>query len=102
MKKLNFIYRNQNKPTNILSFQYPNMYIKNYLFIGDLIICAKILETEAKIQNKYIEAHWAHIIIHGILHLIGYNHNNKYQEIIMEQIEIETMKKLGYKNPYII
>lgn len=78
------------------------MYIKNYLFIGDLIICANILEKEAKMQNKYIEAHWAHIIIHGILHLIGYHHNNKYQEIIMETIEVATMKKLGYKNPYII
>ncbi|WP_343128083.1 rRNA maturation RNase YbeY [Buchnera aphidicola (Takecallis taiwana)] len=101
IKKINFLYRKKNKPTNILSFQYTNIYIKNFLLIGDLIICPKILQYEAHVQNKFIEAHWAHIIIHGILHLMGYKHNNTKEKMIMEHIEINIMKKLGYKNPYI-
>lgn len=101
IKKINYRYRNQNKPTNILSFIYHKKYKNTYL-LGDLIICSQIMTEEARTQKKTIEAHWAHIIIHGILHLIGYHHNNVKQANIMEMKEINIMKKLGYKNPYII
>lgn len=102
IKKINFKYRNCNKPTNILSFEYKDFKKNNYLLLGDLIVCPKIIKQESIIQNKNIESHWAHIIIHGTLHLIGYHHNNKFQKNIMEKIEIKIMKKIGYKNPYFI
>lgn len=101
MQSINFIYRKQYKPTNILSFLYHQKY-KHTILLGDLIICAQVIHEEAYTQKKIIEAHWAHIIIHGILHLIGYSHNNVQQAQTMEKIEINIMQKLGYRNPYII
>ena len=102
MKKINFIYCNKNYPTNILSFPSKISQYNNSLFLGDLIICPEIIKKESIIQKKLIKIHWAHIIIHGTLHLLGYNHYNIKQLNVMQKIEINTMKKLGYKNPYII
>ncbi|WP_367678700.1 rRNA maturation RNase YbeY [Buchnera aphidicola] len=102
MKIQNLKYRGIKKTTNILSFPYqPIKQIKTSL-IGDLIICKNTIQKEAKIQKKPINMHWAHIIIHGTLHLIGYHHYYPKQRKIMEEIEIQTMMKIGYKNPYII
>ncbi|CAL4322649.1 rRNA maturation RNase YbeY [Buchnera aphidicola] len=102
IQKINFTYRNKNQPTNILSFPYQiPKYTQSYL-IGDLVICAEIMQKEILEQNKTLESHWAHIIIHGILHLLGYQHKNQKKKNKMEKIEIDTMKKLGYGNPYIL
>ncbi|MCW5197160.1 rRNA maturation RNase YbeY [Buchnera aphidicola] len=101
IKQLNYTYRKQNKPTNILSFPFESIpHIKSQ-FIGDLIICLEIIKKESQSQQKTIEEHLAHIIIHGTLHLLGYTHDNIYNTKIMQYIEIKNMIKLGYKNPYL-
>ncbi|NIG99258.1 MAG: rRNA maturation RNase YbeY [Buchnera aphidicola (Periphyllus acericola)] len=103
IKKLNYIYRKKNVETNILSFSIINGEDNNNsLLIGDLIICKSVLEKESKKYKIKIIEHWAHIIIHGILHLIGYKHNNLLDRKNMEKIEIQKMISLGYKNPYYI
>lgn len=99
-KKLNLAYRNKNKPTNVLSFPFePPLGIKLPL-LGDLIICAPIIIKEAQEQNKPLIAHWAHMVIHGTLHLLGYDHIKNKDAVIMEEIEVKLLKKLGYQNPY--
>ncbi|QCI26076.1 rRNA maturation RNase YbeY [Buchnera aphidicola] len=99
IQEINFMYRKKYQPTNILSFLYQKKY-KNHFLLGELVICEQIITDEAYLQKKSIEAHWAHIIIHGTLHLIGYHHKNKKQNNIMQKIEINIMKQLGYNNPY--
>jgi probable rRNA maturation factor len=98
--ELNQNYRCKTGPTNILSFPFdvPKNIKTNYL--GDLIICAPVLAREAKQQHKELLQHWAHIIIHGVLHLLGYDHIEESEAIIMEKLEIKLLNNLGYKNPY--
>ncbi|HMI76964.1 MAG TPA: rRNA maturation RNase YbeY [Buchnera sp. (in: enterobacteria)] len=100
IQTLNFKYRGKNKPTNILSFSYLNTYINKTHQLGDLIICYEILIQEAKIQKKDILSYWAHMIIHGTLHLLGYDHDNNIQRKKMEFLETDIMIKLGYSDPY--
>ncbi|WP_367671103.1 rRNA maturation RNase YbeY [Buchnera aphidicola] len=101
IKELNYIYRKNNTKTNILSFSIiNNNENNNLLLIGDLIICKSILEKESKKYKKKILEHWAHLIIHGVLHLMGYQHNNLLNRKNMEYIEIKQMISLGFKNPY--
>ena len=97
-KNLNHIYRKKKYPTNVLSFL---IHDEPHL-IGDIVLCAPIVEKEALDQNKNLEAHYAHLIIHGALHLYGYDHENKKDADIMEAKEIKILKELGYKNPYLI
>nr|BET44673.1 MAG: rRNA maturation RNase YbeY [Candidatus Aschnera chinzeii] len=99
-KYLNFKYRGKNSPTNILSFifnQPDNLRLSN---LGDLILCKQIIEQEAVEQKKIFYAHWAHIVIHGCLHLIGYDHSTIYETKIMTTIEKKIMHYLGFPNPY--
>ncbi len=98
-QQLNHQYRHKNAPTNVLSFPDTLPFEINP-FIGDLIICAPIITEQAIAQNKPIEAHWAHMVIHGMLHLHGYDHINAEDATIMEQIEINLLKQLGIPNPY--
>jgi len=70
--------------------------------MGDIIICAPIVIKEAQMQKKSIEAHFAHLTIHGVLHLHGYDHETEAQAGLMESIEVTTLQKLGYANPYLI
>ncbi|WP_343192044.1 rRNA maturation RNase YbeY [Buchnera aphidicola (Formosaphis micheliae)] len=100
MININEKYRNQKKPTNILSFSYDNNSQKKLKFLGDLIVCSQILSEEAKQQKKNIKSHWAHIIIHGTLHLLQYKHTTKTQQRKMESLESNIMLSLGYNNPY--
>jgi len=99
---LNAQYRQQNKPTNVLSFPYHDEDHAQTPcpLIGDLAVCAPVLTTEANEQKKSFDAHWAHIIIHGILHLLEYDHIKDEDAKIMEGIEINLMKELGFPNPY--
>lgn len=101
-KRLNAQYRNKDKPTNVLSFQYDlaDEVQGEQRFLGDIVICAQVLEKEAKIQQKPLKAHWAHMVIHGLLHLIGYDHQNEHEGLAMEKEEISILKQLGYPNPY--
>lgn len=94
------MYRGQNKPTNILSFSYHQFTKNNYQLLGDLVLCKKIIEIESLKYNKTLESHWAHITIHGTLHLLGYDHQNDEEAYIMENIENKIMLALNYKKPY--
>lgn len=95
--KLNHTYRQRANPTNILSFPYE---VSEDAYLGDIAICAPLVEKEAIEQNKTLEAHWAHLIIHGVLHLLGFDHMTEKEAHHMEQIEILILNELGYTNPY--
>jgi len=99
-QNLNAQYRHQNKPTNVLSFPFeiPEGITLNLL--GDLVICADVLAIEAKEQNKKLFDHWAHIVIHGCLHLLGFDHISDTEALEMESIEIEILSTLNITNPY--
>ncbi|WOH37742.1 rRNA maturation RNase YbeY [Thalassotalea fonticola] len=100
-QQLNHQYRDKDKPTNVLSFPFevpPGIELD---LLGDLVICADVVEFEAKDQNKELFSHWAHMIIHGCLHLLGYDHITQDEAKEMEAIEIGLMAQLGYSDPYI-
>ncbi len=97
-QNLNNIYRKKKYPTNVLSFLVDD----EVHLIGDIVLCAPVIEKEALEQSKKLEAHYAHLIIHGALHLYGYDHENKKDADIMEAREIKILTGLGYKNPYLI
>lgn len=106
IQNYNHSYRAKDKPTNILSFRFeaPTGLPKNIEtehFLGDLIICPEVLQKEAKEQHKLLNAHWCHILIHGILHLVGYDHTEEEDAIEMENIEIALLAELGIDNPYV-
>ena len=94
-QQLNKTYRQKDKPTNVLSFAYEEDEL-----LGDIVICADIVAEEAKQQHKPLMAHWAHITLHGLLHLQGYDHQTDEQADAMENLEIKLLKQLGYDNPY--
>lgn len=94
--KLNYLYRKKNQPTNILSFNFSAPPNTQTNFLGDLIICAAIVNQEAELQHKTILAHWAHMTIHGTLHLLGHDHKNKNTAQKMEKLEIKILKKCGF------
>lgn len=102
MQSLNHAYRQQNKPTNVLAFPatYPQSIALDYPLLGDVIICPAVLSEESIQLNTPLENHWAHIVIHGVLHLLGYDHIIEQDAQVMQQIEIELLQQLGYSNPY--
>jgi len=96
-RALNETYRGKDYATNVLTFpltEEPHL-------IGDVIICAPVVIEEANAQKKSLEAHFAHLTVHGILHLHGYDHETDAQAALMESIETTTLIKLGYQNPYV-
>ncbi len=99
-QELNKTYRNQNKPTNVLSFSLDLPEGVEEDLIGDLAICAPLVEAEAQSQGKPILHHWAHLTIHGVLHLLGYDHIEEEQAEEMEQLEMKLLKRLDIPNPY--
>ena len=99
-KKLNETYRGATGPTNVLSFPFDEKTPEPLPLIGDIVVCAPVVAREAQQQNKDLTAHWAHMIIHGVLHLLGYDHQNDSEAAIMETLETEIMQKLGFAPPY--
>ncbi len=98
-RALNSQYRQKDAPTNVLSFASENKYL-DYDCLGDLVICAPIVEQEAKQQDKLPQAHWAHLVVHGMLHLQGYDHQNATEADKMESLEAKILTTMGYTNPY--
>jgi probable rRNA maturation factor len=98
--QLNQDYRGKTGPTNILSFEFeiPDGIPLNLL--GDLVICAPLVVKEAQEQHKPVEHHWAHLVIHGVLHLRSYDHVDETEAEEMEAKEIEILKQLNISNPY--
>lgn len=102
MCDLNNTYRKQNKTTNVLAFPtaLPDSIQLEYPLLGDVIICPEVLLEESKQLNKSLEEHWSLIVIHGTLHLLGYDHIEEQDANIMQGIEIKLLAELGYANPY--
>ncbi|WAS99867.1 rRNA maturation RNase YbeY [Rouxiella chamberiensis] len=101
-QELNLTYRGKDKSTNVLSFPFeapPGMELP---LLGDLVICRQVVEKEALEQNKALNAHWAHMVVHGSLHLLGYDHIVEEEAEEMEAIEIEIMQSLGHPDPYLL
>lgn len=99
-QSLNKQYRKIDKATNVLSFPAeipPQIDMK---FLGDIVICAQVVEEEAQKQGKPSSAHWAHLLVHGLLHLQGYDHQDDPAANKMETLEIEILRKLNISNPY--
>jgi probable rRNA maturation factor len=96
-RMLNATYRAKDYATNVLTF----LLTEEPHLMGDIIICAPVVIKEAKEQNKTVEAHFAHLTVHGTLHLHGYDHLTDEQAGLMESIEVTTLANLGYSNPYL-
>lgn len=108
IQQLNHTYRHKNKPTNVLSFEFnqdltfaDEIEIENLQLLGDIVICHEVVKQEALEQAKTLEQHWAHMCVHGVLHLLGYDHIVDAEAEEMESLEIEIMQKLNFPNPYL-
>ncbi|MBD3641440.1 MAG: rRNA maturation RNase YbeY [Marinobacter sp.] len=99
-QELNHEYRGKDRPTNVLSFPFEAPAGITVPLAGDLVICAPVVEKEASEQHKTVEAHWAHMVVHGMLHLQGYDHIEDEDAEVMEALEIRLLAQLGYDNPY--
>lgn len=99
-EELNTTYRHKTNPTNVLSFPFTELDETGALYLGDLAICPSVLFHEAKAQQKPLMAHWAHLTIHGVLHLWGYDHILVAEAEQMEELEVAILKKMGISNPY--
>ncbi len=116
ISELNQLYRDKTGSTNVLSFPFempdftlsdePDGPLLDDLesmgrpLLGDLVICAAVVQREALEQKKPLEAHWAHMVIHGLLHLLGYDHIQNIEAEVMEKLEITRLSELGYPTPY--
>jgi probable rRNA maturation factor len=99
-RRLNAGYRRRDKATNVLSFPYEAPPGAKSELLGDLVICAPVVKSEARAQGKSEAAHWAHMVVHGIMHLRGYGHDNDEDAAVMERREIRILRALGFPNPY--
>jgi len=96
---LNRDYRGKIHATNVLSFAY-GMEAEDGALTGDIVLCAPVVEREAREQGKTLTAHYAHLTVHGLLHLQGYDHEKKVQAVTMESLESFIMQRLGFPDPY--
>lgn len=99
--ELNLTYRGKDKPTNVLSFPFEVPEGIELPLLGDLVICRQVVEKEAEEQQKSLTAHYAHLSVHGTLHLLGYDHLTDEEAEEMESLETAIMQKLGFDDPYL-
>jgi probable rRNA maturation factor len=100
IRRLNRRYRGMDKPTNVLSFPAAVPPHVRPRPLGDVVICPAVLRREAREQGKPLRAHWAHLMVHGVLHLVGYDHGDDDDARRMERREIAVLRRLGFDNPY--
>lgn len=100
ISELNQVYRGKQGPTNVLSFPFENPPGLTLPLLGDIVVCAAVVAREADEQGKPAEAHWAHMLVHGGLHLLGYDHIDPMEAERMEALETEILAGLGYEDPY--
>jgi len=107
-QELNHQYRGKARPTNVLSFPFeipqglPQDLLPEEHILGDLAVCADVVANEAREQQKDLHDHWAHMVVHGCLHLLGYDHIKDEEAEVMEALEAEILAELGIGNPYVI
>ena len=94
-RRLNAAFRRRNYATNVLSFAYGGGH-------GDVVLCHPVIAREARAQGKALAAHYAHLVVHGLLHLRGYDHEKKAQALRMERAEVRLLRRAGYGNPYTV
>ena len=99
--ELNLTYRGKDRPTNVLSFPFECPDEVELPLLGDLVICRQVVEREAAEQDKPLMAHWAHMVVHGSLHLLGYDHIENDEAEEMESLETQIMQGLGFDDPYL-
>lgn len=99
---LNHTYRKQNKTTNVLAFpsSLPDNIELECPLLGDIIICPEVLLAESQQLNKTLKEHWSLIVIHGVLHLLGYDHIKDDEATVMQSLEVKLLTEIGYSNPY--
>lgn len=98
--ELNQTYRHKAGPTNVLSFESDLPLELRGAFLGDVVVCPEVLEREAVEQGKSLEAHWAHMMVHGALHLLGFDHIDEAEAQEMERMETAIMHTLKFSDPY--
>lgn len=98
--RLNREYRGKDSPTNVLSFPLQMPPEAGIPYLGDLLVCVPVVRREASEQGKSLQAHWAHMLVHGSLHLLGYDHQTPQDARKMEALEIRIMADIGFPNPY--
>lgn len=103
MQRLNREYRGKDYATNVLSFPFdaPKDVSLPVEVLGDIVLCAATVQREAREQGKDVDAHWAHLTVHGVLHLLGLDHHTTRHATVMEGAEIAVLAMLGYANPYL-
>jgi probable rRNA maturation factor len=99
-RSLNAHYRHKDKPTNVLSFAGAGNAPDGRFFLGELVICAPVVAFEAHAQGKSLQAHWAHMTVHGVLHLLGFDHERAREAAKMTSREIQILDRLGFSDPY--
>ena len=100
MRKLNMQFRQKDKTTNVLSFPNDDISVKQTKNIGDIAISVEYVKAEAKKEGKTFDDHIIHMLAHGVYHILGYDHENNENAVIMENKEIQTLKKINISNPY--
>jgi probable rRNA maturation factor len=98
-RQLNHDYRGKDSATNVLAFP-SEMDLLDYDCLGDLVVCAPVVADQASVQGKSLESHWAHMVVHGMLHLQGFDHQQDDACAQMEAEEVKILDSLGYANPY--
>jgi probable rRNA maturation factor len=99
-RSLNLGYRGKDRPTNVLSFEGPGAMPDGSRILGELVICVPVVAREARAQGKSAESHWAHMIVHGVLHLLGFDHEQEPDARRMAAQEVQILDRLGFSNPY--
>jgi probable rRNA maturation factor len=99
-RSLNSGYRGKDRPTNVLSFAGPGVIPDGSRILGELVICVPVVAREARTQGKSAESHWAHMTVHGVLHLLGFDHEREREARKMAAQEIQILDRLGFSNPY--